>query len=84
MNLDAGAVALTLLGMVVAGLGTAAAEPRAGLLLLLDLWTGAGLVRLSSDLDWKKLATAALVIAIRKLTAHRLKPPAALAVHRDR
>ena len=56
---------------VVAGLVAVVTMRRFGLALAaaLELWTAAGLLRLTADATWKPLATAAAIIVIRKLVA---------------
>lgn len=42
-------------------------RPSQGLMMMLDLWMAAGLVRLSVNLSWETLAGSAALIACRKL-----------------
>lgn len=65
--------------VVVAGsvvLATAAAlrtrNVLAGVPLMLELWIAAGLLRLTQDASWTKIAAAAALIAIRKVVGHGL------------
>lgn len=49
---------------------------RSPLGLTLDLWVAAGLLRLSQEASWQRIAAAAIVIAVRKLVVHGLERPA--------
>jgi hypothetical protein len=51
-------------GAVVAA---TARDGRAGIAVMLDLWTAAGLLRLNEDVAWASLGTAALLVALRKM-----------------
>lgn len=64
---------------VVAGLVALVTMRRFGLALAaaLELWTAAGLLRLTADATWKPLAAAAAIIVIRKLVASTIDRPAA-------
>jgi hypothetical protein len=42
-------------------------DARLALAVLLDLLLAAGLLRLGADPDWRALATAAVVVAVRRL-----------------
>lgn len=57
--------------------GLLARSWMAGLRLALDLWTGAGLLRLGSRTDGRQLLAAVAIIAIRQLVnaALRARPP---------
>ena len=44
-------------------------------MLALDFWTAAGLMRLAGNPTWSSIATAAAIIAIRKLTNFGLVRP---------
>ena len=77
MNLaDLGALTLSAAGLL-AFLLTLAAMRRFGLALstALELWTAAGLLRLSAQASWQALATAATLIAVRKLAGMALCVP---------
>lgn len=50
------------------------ASPGAGLHVFLDLLLAAGLLRLATADTWSALATAAAVVAIRKVVVYRLRP----------
>ncbi|WP_374984770.1 hypothetical protein [Streptomyces fradiae] len=49
-------------------------DARRALAVLLDFLTAAGLVRLSGDLSWNGVLTAAAVIALRHLITFGLTP----------
>ena len=49
------------------------ASPRAGLHVFLDLLLAAGLLRLAAADTWSAIATAAAVVAIRKVAVGRLR-----------
>ena len=42
-------------------------EPRAGLLMMFELWTAAGLLRLSGEVDAPVLALVAALVVARQL-----------------
>lgn len=44
-----------------------ARAPRAGLAMMMELWTAAGLLRLADNPSWRAISAAATVIGIRKL-----------------
>ena len=68
------------LGFVVAGVVSALAasaatrEVRAGLPMMMELWTAAGVVRLGNDPGWNTIVTAAIVLALRKLVLLGMHP----------
>jgi hypothetical protein len=49
------------------------ASPRAGLHVFLDLLLAAGLLRLATADTWTAIATAAAVVAIRRVAVGRLR-----------
>jgi hypothetical protein len=57
-------------------------EPLPSLRLMLDLFTAAGLLRLTVDATWSALAGVALVIAIRRLLTRTLTADLAAAAGR--
>ena len=70
MSTLAGSAALvcTVLGLVcAAGVLVRTRDARLGLGVLLDFLLAAGLLRLGADADWRAIATAAVVVAVRKL-----------------
>lgn len=58
------------LGVLVVALGL---PPRAGLHVFLDLLLAAGLLALAVADTWAAIATAATVVAVRKVVAWRLQ-----------
>jgi hypothetical protein len=61
---------IALAAVVVAGLVLASTRrPTVALPVLLDLLLAAGLLRLTADLQWDAIASAALVVVIRKLAS---------------
>jgi hypothetical protein len=54
---------------VVAGIasGLGARHVHVGLLVMLDLWTAASLLRVSVDGSWKSIGAAATLVALRKV-----------------
>lgn len=64
----AGAWLVAGLGIVAALLAAASTRvPRAGLPMMLELWTAAGLLRLSGDVDAPALAVVATLVVARQL-----------------
>ena len=66
--LTAAALVLTAAGLC-AGLAVAAAgrHPLLALTVALELWLAAGLLRLADQRSWRAIATAAAIVAMRKL-----------------
>jgi hypothetical protein len=65
-------IALAGAGMIVLVLSPAfASRWRAGIPIALELWTGAGLLRLAGEPNWSRVATAALIICVRWLILAR-------------
>ncbi len=54
-------------GILCGLIGGATGRLKIGFGIGLDLWTAAGLLRLTGELRWEPLITAALLIAVRKL-----------------
>lgn len=48
-------------------------QPRVGIGFMLDLWLAAGLLRLSVDATWQRIAGAAVLIVVRKLAVYSLE-----------
>jgi hypothetical protein len=70
---DAAAWSLVLLGLVVGIPGTVLTRNRRSSIgTMLDLWTAAGLLRLSADGTWESIALAAAVIAARHLLTSKV------------
>ncbi len=73
--LQGGALLCTLLGLLSASVVIAAArDPLLGVRVLLDFLLAAGLLRLSDDPGWRQIATAAVVVAVRRLVGVGLRP----------
>jgi hypothetical protein len=73
---DALSLVLSAAGVLAALVGLA--HPRRwrdALPMMLDLWVAAGLLRLAGTPDWRRLLTAALLIAVRKGVSQALKGP---------
>jgi hypothetical protein len=65
---DALSIALAGAGMIVLALSPAfASRWRSGVPIALELWTGAGLLRLAGEPSWSRVATAALIVCVRRL-----------------
>jgi hypothetical protein len=59
-------------GIIVLGVSvTLVARWKDGVPLVLELWTAAGLVRLAGEPSWARIATAAAIVAVRKLVMSR-------------
>ncbi len=69
----AAASAVAAAGLAAAVLGAAVGRWRDGLLVTLDLWIGAGLLRLAFDPGLQSIAAAAGVIAVRRLVSAALR-----------
>jgi hypothetical protein len=48
---------------------------RQGVLMMLDLWVAAGLLRLSADASWPRLGAIASIVVIRHVVARTLLHP---------
>ena len=71
--LQTGAVLCTLLGLVGGGVVLVAArDPRLAVCVLLEFLLAAGLLRLSDDPDWRALAVAAVVVALRRVLSRQV------------
>lgn len=71
---DAAAVVLTAAGLIAAGAALAATRDwRAALGIALELWLAAGLLRLSRPTEWRALAVAAVVVAVRQVVTRGLR-----------
>ena len=64
LGLSAAGLASLVLATVFAG------HWRIGLSFAIDLWVGAGLLRLVGDLTWRRLVTAATIVALRHLVGY--------------
>lgn len=74
--LDAGALALAGSGVVVLALSLSLTSRwRAGVPVTVELWTAAGLLRLAGEPDWSRIATAAAIVAARRLILSRRAIP---------
>ncbi len=75
----AGALLCTVLGLVSAAAVLARTRSLAQALpVLLEFLMAAGLLRLTHDATWRALATAAVIVVLRKLVvAYGLRPAAA-------
>ncbi len=69
------AVALVSAAGVLAGgaAAVATASARAGIAVMLELWTAAGLLRLGGDAGWDAIGAAAMLVAVRKLVGRALQ-----------
>ena len=72
--LQAGALLCTVLGIAAAAVVVArSGDGRLSIRVLLEFLVAAGLLRLADDPGWRQLATAAAVIAVRRLLAYGLR-----------
>lgn len=70
--LDATSLALAAAGLLaLAGSVRLLPHWRLGLAIALELWTAAGLMRLAGEPSWKRIATVASIVAIRRLATAR-------------
>ena len=76
--LDALAVALTAAGLVALAAGALGGAWRPGLAMALELWLAAGLLRLAAPPSWPLVATAAALVAVRRLLVRGLSRGAAV------
>jgi hypothetical protein len=66
------ATVLSIAGLVVIAVcAVRLRQPRAGLPMMLELWTAAALLHLTADPEWRSLLAAASVIAVRTLVLAR-------------
>jgi hypothetical protein len=71
--LDVAALVVSAAGVAVAIVAAATTGAvRGGLAAMLELWMAAGLLHLSAAPSWNRIATAAVVIAVRKLVVSAL------------
>ena len=72
--LTGAALGVTAAGLVAAAVAAAAARrPLLGLKILLDFLLAAGLLRLTGDPAWTTVATAAAIVAVRRLVGAGLR-----------
>lgn len=70
------AYAVTAAGVLAGAAGAISGRWREALPLTLDLWTAAGLLRLTADRSWSAVATAAALVLVRRVVARPLlRPP---------
>lgn len=70
---DVASIAVMLLGLVVLAAGALVLRaPRVGIAIMLELWTGAGLLRLSAAATWSAIAISALVVVMRRVVVSQL------------
>jgi hypothetical protein len=55
------------LGLLAALVGLATRHARDGALLMLDLWTAAGLLNLAASPSWQATGSAAAIVLVRRL-----------------
>jgi hypothetical protein len=72
---DQAAYAVTTAGVFAGAVGAITGRSRAVLPLTLDLWTAAGLLRLTADRSWTAVATAAALVLVRRVVARPLLRP---------
>jgi hypothetical protein len=70
--MDALALIVSASGVLVLMLATS--TWRSALPIAIELWTGAGLLRLTGSPDWTRVATAAAIIVVRHVVMTRLRP----------
>jgi hypothetical protein len=69
---DSISIVLAAAGVIVLGVAfTFGASWRAAIPIALELWTGAGLLRLVGEPSWARIVTAAAIILIRRLILSR-------------
>ncbi|NVB78083.1 MAG: hypothetical protein HOV81_06775 [Kofleriaceae bacterium] len=69
----AAALAIVVASIPIAAVGWIRTRQfRVGIGILLDLWVAAGLLRLSEDATWQRIAGAAALIGVRKLVIFSL------------
>ncbi len=86
-TVDVLAVVLVARGIGVWLLTTATTQRgMAAIPAMLDLWTAAGLLRLSGSASWQRIAAAAALVAVRKLVirGRRLGDATVVTTHRTR
>lgn len=73
--LDGAALLLSAFG-VLAGFSVFASTRRLGLSLgvALELWTAAGLLRLSADVPWTTITAAGAILLVRKVVVWSVHP----------
>ncbi len=72
--IDALALSLTAAGVVSAGIATfLLRDARSGLAIGLDLWTAAGLLRLTGGPSLSHIASAVVIMAVRKMVLFGLR-----------
>ena len=70
---DVASIAVILLGLVVLVVGVLVLRaPMVGIAVMLELWTGAGLLRLSAAGTWSAITIAAFVVMMRKVVVSQL------------
>ena len=78
---DQAAFVVTASGVLAGAAGALRGPLRIALPLTLDLWTAAGLLRLTADRSWSAVSTAAALVLVRRVVArpllHRTSAPGA-------
>ena len=75
--LQTGALLITVLALLSALVVLVAArDARVAIAVLLELLLAAGLLRLADDPGWRQIATAAVIVALRRLLSFGLRHPA--------
>ena len=75
--LQTGALLCTVLALLSAVLVLVGSrDARTAVAVLLELLLAAGLLRLADDPGWREIATAAVVVALRRLLSFGLRHPA--------
>jgi hypothetical protein len=66
-------VALSAAGLVIgAVVGISTRHARVAASCTLECWTAAGLLALAEDSSWTRIATAAVVISVRRIVGHQI------------
>lgn len=73
---SAAAVLVTAAGLVVFAVGAVRRHSvRGGLGFALELWLAAGLLRLTGDIGWERIAVVAVIVTVRRVVGGALRRP---------
>ena len=72
-TLDVAALLVTIVGILAGACVATVAPWRTGLVVALDFWTAAGLLRLAEPEKWQAIAGAAGIILVRQVVSYGLR-----------
>jgi hypothetical protein len=73
--LDSASLLVVAAGVLVLLASARSGSWRTSLPVAMELWTGAGLLRLSGAPSWARIGTAVVIVAVRRLVLARIGRP---------